>query len=61
MDPSIVYNVQHGYYWDWKVALDLFFGGAGVGAFIFGVALYELWGRRYRRIPQTAAFLAPSW
>ncbi len=59
MDPNIVYNVQHGYYWDWKVALDLFFGGAGVGAFIFGVALYELWGRRYRRIPQTAAFMAP--
>ena len=59
MDPSIVYNVQPGPYWDWKVAVDLFFGGAGVGAFVFSVALFELWGRRYRRIPQTAAFLAP--
>jgi protein NrfD len=59
MDPEIVYSVQSGYYWDWKVALDLFFGGAGVGAFVFAVCLHEFWGRKYRRIPQTAAFLAP--
>ena len=59
MNQDIVYNVQQGFYWDWKVALDLFFGGAGVGAFIFGVVLYEFWGDRYRRIPQTAALLAP--
>jgi len=60
MDPEIIYNVQTGAYWDWKVALDLFLGGAGVGAFLFSVALFELWGRRYRRIPQTAAMLAPA-
>ncbi len=59
MDQSIAYSVQQGFYWDWKVALDLFFGGAGVGAFVFSVGLYELWGRKYRRIPQTGAFLAP--
>jgi protein NrfD len=59
MDQSIAYGVQQGFYWDWKVALDLFFGGAGVGAFVFSVGLYEFWGRKYRRIPQTAAFLAP--
>lgn len=59
MDPSIVYNVQPGPYWGWKVAADLFFGGAGVGAFLFSVALFEFWGGRYRRVPQTAAFLAP--
>jgi len=59
MDPEITYIVQQGFYWDWRVALDLFFGGAGVGAFIFGIGLYEFWGRRYRRIPQTAAFIAP--
>ncbi len=59
MDPTIVHNVQIGPYWDWKVAFDLFFGGAGVGAFLFSVALIEFWGRRYRRVPQTAAFLAP--
>ena len=59
MDLTTVYNIQAGPYWDWKVALDLFFGGAGVGAFLFSVALAEFWGRRYRRVPQTAAFLAP--
>lgn len=60
MDPDIVFNVQQGIYWDWKVAIDLFFGGAGVGAFIFAVLLYEFWGQRYKRIPQTAALLAPA-
>ena len=59
MDPTIYYGVQSGPYWDWKVALDLFLGGAGAGAFVFSVALYELWGQRFRRIPQTAAYLAP--
>ncbi len=59
MDPEIIYHVQPGPYWDWKVAVDLFLGGAGVGAFLFSVALFELWGQRYRRIPQTAAMLAP--
>jgi protein NrfD len=59
MDAQIIYNVQAGAYWNWKVAVDLFLGGAGVGAFLFSVALAEFWGRRYRRIPQTAAMLAP--
>ncbi len=59
MEPNIVYNIQTGPYWNWQIALDLFLGGAGVGAFLFSVALFELWGRKYRRIPQTAAFLAP--
>jgi protein NrfD len=59
MDPAIVFEAQHGLYWDWKVALDLFFGGAGVGAFVFAVALHEFWGRKYRRVPQTAAYIAP--
>lgn len=59
MNPEIIYHVQPGPYWDWKVAVDLFLGGAGVGAFLFSVVLSELWGRRYRRIPQTAAMLAP--
>jgi formate-dependent nitrite reductase membrane component NrfD len=60
MDPAIFYDVQQGFYWDWKVALDLFFGGAGVGAFLCAVLLSEFWGHRYQRIPQTAAVLAPA-
>ncbi len=59
MDPVIVYHVQAGPFWDWKVATDLFLGGAGVGAFLFSIALYEFWNGRYRRIPQTAAIIAP--
>ena len=31
MDPSIVHEIQSVPYWGWKVALDLFFGGAGGG------------------------------
>ena len=59
MDPTVVYNIQPGPFWNWKVAMDLFLGGAGIGAFLFSVALFELWGRRYRRIPQTGAILSP--
>lgn len=59
MGQEIIYNIQDGFYWDWRIALDLFLGGAGVGAFVFGVLIYEFLGTKYRRIPQTAAFLSP--
>lgn len=59
MDPEVVYNVQAGPYWDWRVAMDLFLGGAGVGAFLFAVGLHAAFRGRYRRITQTAAWLAP--
>lgn len=59
MDPEIVYNIHPGPYWDWRVAMDLFLGGAGVGAFLFAVGLHAAFGGRYRRITQTAAWLAP--
>lgn len=26
MNPEIIYHVQPGPYWDWKVAVDLFLG-----------------------------------
>jgi formate-dependent nitrite reductase membrane component NrfD len=29
MTPEIIYEVQSGPFWDWRVALDLFLGGAG--------------------------------
>ena len=60
MDPQVVYNVQAGPYWDWRVAMDLFLGGAGVGAFLFAVGLHVAFRGRYRRITQTAAWLAPT-
>ncbi len=34
MTPEIIYEVQSGPFWDWRVALDLFLGGAGDGAFL---------------------------
>ena len=39
MNTEIIYEVQSGPIWDWKVAMDLFLGGAGVGAFLFAVFL----------------------
>lgn len=59
MDPVVVYNVQSGPIWDWRVAFDLFAGGVGVGAFLFAVALARYGHRRYRRLAQTAAVVAP--
>lgn len=59
MPPEIIYETQSHIFWDWRVALDLFFGGAGVGALLFAVLLDELFHDKYRRICQTAAWLSP--
>lgn len=59
MNTEIIYEVQSGPIWDWKVAVDLFLGGAGVGAFLFAVFLDERFDGKYRRICHTAAILAP--
>jgi formate-dependent nitrite reductase membrane component NrfD len=59
MDPEIVFNVQSGIAWDWRVAMDLFLGGAGVGAILFAVLIDHLFAGRYRRLSQTAAWLGP--
>ena len=32
MNAEIVYNIQSGPFWDWRVAFDLFLGGAGLQA-----------------------------
>jgi protein NrfD len=60
MESSVIYNIQEGPYWDWKVAVDLFLGGAGVGALLFAVLLDQAFKGRYRRICQTAAWLSPT-
>jgi len=59
MEPELIYNIQSGPYWDWKVAADLFLGGAGVGALLFGILLDETLKAKYRRLCQTAAWLGP--
>ncbi|MEN8130383.1 MAG: NrfD/PsrC family molybdoenzyme membrane anchor subunit [Pseudomonadota bacterium] len=59
MDPTLVYNIQSGPIWDWRVAVDLFAGGVGVGAFLFAIILARLGDQRYQRLAQTAAVIAP--
>lgn len=59
MNPEIIYQTQAGPVWDWRVALDLFLGGAGVGALLFAVLIDELFRGKYRRICHTAAWLSP--
>jgi len=59
MESEIVFQIQPGPHWDWRVALDLFLGGAGVGALLFAIGVDELFRGRYRHICQTAAWLSP--
>lgn len=58
MDAQVVYQIQAGPVWDWRVALDLFLGGAGVGALLFAVFLDIVFHGKYRRICQTATWLS---
>jgi formate-dependent nitrite reductase membrane component NrfD len=59
MDPEIVFNIQSGPAWDWRVAMDLYLGGAGVGAILFAVLIDPLFAGRYRRLTRTAAWIGP--
>ncbi len=59
MNVEIIYETLSGPRWDWRVAADLFFGGAGVGAFLVAVGVDEWFKGRYRRLCSTAAVLAP--
>lgn len=59
MEPTIIYDVPHLISWDWRVAADLFFGGIGIGAFLFALLVDWRYGGKYRRICQTAAIAAP--
>ncbi len=60
MESTVTYNVFHLLYWDWRIAGDLFFGGVGIGAFIYAVLL----GMKARQsgptlLQQRAAVMAP--
>ncbi len=59
MDPNVFYSIQSGPIWDWRVAVDLFAGGVGVGAFLFAILLSRFGEQRYQRLAQTAAIIAP--
>ena len=45
--------------WDWRVVLDLYLGGIGIGAFLFGVLLYYLNPERYKKVVQISLVIAP--
>ena len=61
MEPQLLYNIQsqQGVIWDIRVALDLFLGGVGVGAFLFALGLSRFANDRYRPLARTAAVIAP--
>jgi formate-dependent nitrite reductase membrane component NrfD len=59
MSEEIVHLTQPGPYWDWQVALDLFLGGAGVGALLFAILIDVGLDGKYRRLCHTAAWLSP--
>ncbi len=59
MDPTLVFNGPAFPIWDWRVGLDLFFGGIGVGAFLFAVLVDWRYEGKYGRICHTAALAAP--
>jgi len=59
VNTEIIYHIQSGPYWDWRVALDLFLGGAGAGAILFAILVEEGFKGKYRRVCRTAAWLSP--
>lgn len=59
MNPDIVFNIQPGPAWDWRVALDLYLGGAGAGAILFAVLIDQVFAGKYPRLTRTAAWIGP--
>lgn len=57
---EVIFNTQPMPYWDWRVALDLFFGGMGVGTLLLAVGIDWRFGDKHRRFAQTAALLSPA-
>lgn len=57
---EVIFNTQPMPAWDWRVALDLFFGGVGVGAFFLALFVEGRFGAKYRSFAQTAAWLSPA-
>jgi protein NrfD len=47
-------------FWGVDIALDLFFGGLGVGTFILAVAVNFFYGDRLKRVSKIAACLTPA-
>jgi formate-dependent nitrite reductase membrane component NrfD len=59
MESVLIYTVQSGPIWDWRVVIDLFCGGVGVGASLLAVALSRSEDAHRLKLAQTAAFMGP--
>ena len=59
MESVLIYTVQSGPIWDWRVVVDLFCGGVGVGASLLAVALSRSEDVQRLKLAQTAAFTGP--
>lgn len=59
MDAKVVFDVFHLNYWDWRIACDLFFGGLGVGAYLFSVFVSWYYQDRYPQVSKIGAVIAP--
>jgi len=59
MESQVIYDVFHLNYWDWRVAFDLFFGGLGVGAYLFAVFVSWHYQDRFPEVSKAGALLAP--
>jgi len=56
---EVIFNVQPLPVWDWRVASDLYFGGMGVGTFLFAVLADWHFGGKQKQLCRTAAYLSP--
>lgn len=56
---EVIFNVQPMPIWDWRVAADLFFGGMGVGAFLFALLADWHFQGKQKELCRTAAQLSP--
>jgi len=50
---------MHDHFWSGGIALDLFFGGIGVGSFLFAVLLNFFHGDEFKSASKTAAIITP--
>ena len=59
MESETVYDVFHLVSWNWRIAMDLFLGGMGIGAFLF--AMFVSYGRKGEELLVTkiGSVLAP--
>lgn len=59
MEPKVVYNIFHLVYWDWRIALDLFLGGAGAGAFLYAMFIYYHKNKQKLLVVKIGSVIAP--